>query len=140
MKDETVNDNIVTYRLTDGSYLIAEELDINEENCAIYVMSPFELIREDGKLDLVQWAITDPDFPVELNSTTVISRSITASFLQKIYKDCSLYNKILSSYSDLDDTDSMQDIYDQVDNLDTLDEFWNKLSKDKTSRWDWSAN
>ena len=59
--EELYGENLFTYRLSDGTYLIAEELDVDEDNGAIYVANPLELIRDSTMVKLRPWVIVDQD-------------------------------------------------------------------------------
>ena len=116
---------LITYRLVDGTYLIAEEVDINEENCVIYVSNPLELLRSSEGCKLIPWVIGDDDMCVELNANNIIARSETTKLISEYYYKYIAYDNIMKAmYNKEDDNDN-----DQVDNLDSLDKFFSKLEK-----------
>jgi len=116
---------LITYRLVDGTYLIAEEVDISEENSVIYVSNPLELIRSPEGCKLIPWVIGDDDTCIELNANNIIARSETTKLISEYYYKYITYDNILKAmYNKEDDNDN-----DQVDNLDSLDSFFSKLEK-----------
>lgn len=116
---------LITYRLVDGTYLIAEEVDINEENCAICVSNPLELLRSSEGCKLIPWVIGDNDTCVELNANNIIARSETTKLISEYYYKYVTYDNILKAMYNQEDNSNN----DQVDNLDSLDSFFSKLEK-----------
>lgn len=134
--EELYSENLMTYRLTDGSYIVAEELDIDEETGAIYVASPLELVRNKD-VRLIPWILVEADEPIELNAHNIISRSNTSTIITKYYLKYMAYEKIISA---LNNMNMDQDNNDALDNLDSTDDFFDKLNKPSESRWNWKAN
>jgi len=138
--EELYGENLFTYRLSDGTYLIAEELDVDEDNGAIYVANPLELIRDSTMVKLRPWVIVDQDDIVELNSTNIISRSNSSEAVISYYLKYIAYEKLLTNISNIDKDVLNQDDNDELDNLDSMDDFFDKLNKSSECRWDWKAN
>ena len=138
--EELYGENLLTYRLSDGTYLIAEELDVDEDNGAIYVTNPLELVREKATVHLRPWVIVDQDDTIELNSTNIISRSNSGETIISYYLKYIAYEKLLNNINKIDESILPLDDNDELDNLDTIDSFFNKLNKPSQSRWDWKAN
>ena len=138
--EELYGENLFTYRLSDGTYLIAEELDVDEDNGAIYVANPIELIRDSTMVKLRPWVIVDQDDIVELNSTNIISRSNSSEAVISYYLKYIAYEKLLTNISNIDKDVLNQDDNDELDNLDSMDDFFDKLNKSSECRWDWKAN
>lgn len=134
--EELYSENLMTYRLTDGSYIVAEELDIDEETGAIYVASPLELVRNKD-VRLIPWILVEADEPIELNAHNIISRSNTSTIITKYYLKYMAYEKIINA---LNNMNMDQDNNDALDNLDSTDDFFDKLNKPSESRWNWKAN
>jgi hypothetical protein len=134
--EELYSENLMTYRLTDGSYIVAEELDIDEETGAIYVASPLELVRNKD-VRLIPWILVEADEPIELNAHNIISRSNTSTVITKYYLKYMAYEKIINA---LNNMNMDQDNNDALDNLDSTDDFFDKLNKPSESRWNWKAN
>ena len=126
--------------MSDGTYLIAEELDVDEDNGAIYVANPLELIRDSTMVKLRPWVIVDQDDIVELNSTNIISRSNSSEAVISYYLKYIAYEKLLTNISNIDKDVLNQDDNDELDNLDSMDDFFDKLNKSSECRWDWKAN
>jgi hypothetical protein len=134
--EELYSENLMTYRLTDGSYIVAEELDIDEETGAIYIASPLELVRNKD-VRLIPWILVEADEPIELNAHNIISRSNTSTVITKYYLKYMAYEKIINA---LNNMNMDQDNNDALDNLDSTDDFFDKLNKPSESRWNWKAN
>lgn len=138
--EELYGENVFTYRLSDGAYLIAEELDVDEDSGAIYVANPLELIREKTTVHLRPWVIVDEDDTVELNSSNIISRSNSGETVISYYLKYIAYEKLLNNINEIDKDILHQDDNDELDNLDSIDGFFDKLNKSAECRWDWKAN
>ncbi len=138
--EELYGENVFTYRLSDGAYLIAEELDVDEDSGAIYVANPLELIREKTTVHLRPWVIVDEDDTVELNSSNIISRSNSGETVISYYLKYNAYEKLLNNINKIDKDILHQDDNDELDNLDSIDGFFDKLNKSAECRWDWKAN
>jgi hypothetical protein len=120
---------LITYRLVDGSYVIAEEVDMNEEAGVIYVISPLELIRSSEGVKLIPWIVGEDDVAIELNANNIIARSETTEMVSKYYYKYIAYNNIMKALLAKEDDESYNSNNDQVDNLDSLDSFFSKLEK-----------
>lgn len=138
--DEEEEEFLITYRLVDGSYVIAEEIDSNEESCVIYVSTPLELIRtENGGCRLVPWMMGDDDTCVELNANNIIARGETNKLLTRYYYKYIAYDRILRALTEKeDDNSSFNNDIDELDKLDSLEDFWKKL--EKPNRWNLNFN
>jgi len=69
--DDIFSENLATYKLTDSSYIVAEEVEIDKDTGSIYVANPLEMIREKGGMRLKPWIIVETDGIVELNSANI---------------------------------------------------------------------
>jgi len=128
--EELHGENVFTYRLTDGSYIIADELELDEESGAIFVADPLELIRDPAGYKLRPWILVDEENIVELNSSNIVARSSTAEMFVTSYLKFVSSERLLRKMSNIFKEDDLdQDNYDQVDNLDSLDKFFSKLEK-----------
>ena len=128
--EELYGENIFTYRLTDGSYIIADELELDEELGAIFVADPLELIRDPSGYKLRPWIMVDDENIVELNASTIIARSNTAEMFVSSYLKFVSSERLLRKMNSIFKEDELdQDDNDQVDNLDSLDKFFSKLEK-----------
>ena len=75
IQEDPFQEDLATYKLSDGSYLVAEELEINGDTGSIFIANPLEMVRERGGVRLRPWIMVDTDEIVELNTTNIISRS-----------------------------------------------------------------
>ena len=139
--EELYGENVFTYRLTDGSYIIADELELDEESGAIFVADPLELIRDETGYKLRPWIVLDDENIVELNSNNVIARSSTAAVFKTTYLKFVSAERLLRKIDSVFKEDDLdQDDYDEVDKLGSYDDFFNKLENSSKSRWNWTAN
>ena len=140
--EELYGENVFTYRLSDGSYVVADELDLDEDTGAIYVADPLELIRSaSGECKLRPWVILDEENVVEINSSNIISRSSTAKVIKSCYLKFISAERLLKQIHKLNEEGNLdQDNYDGLDKLDSSDDFFNKLEIPSKSRWNWKDN
>ena len=140
-EEDPFQEDLTTYKLSDGSYLVAEELEINSDTGSIFVANPLEMVRERGGVRLRPWILVDTDDIVELNSTNIISRSNAPTIISKYYFKFIAYDRLMESMEKaVEDLEVNQDPNDEFDNLDSTYDFFNKLHKPSNSRWDWKAN
>lgn len=143
MMDELYNslfsEDLITYRLSDGSYIIAEEVEIDEKSGAIFVVNPLELIRSQSVV-LRPWMIVEEDDFIELNSSNIVARSSTSPLLASYYLKYISYQKLLNNIHDIEKDSIHQDSNDEVDNLDSFEDYFSKLNKQSNSRWEWKDN
>lgn len=143
MMDELYNslfsDDLITYRLSDGSYIIAEEVEIDEKSGAIFVVNPLELIRSQSVV-LRPWVIVEDDDFVELNSSNIVARSNTSPLIASYYLKYVSYQKLLNNIHNIEKDSMHQDSNDEVDNLDSFEDYFSKLNKQSNSRWEWKDN
>ena len=137
--EDMFSENLATYKLTDSSYIVAEELEIDPETGSIYVANPLEMIRENGGMRLRPWILVDTDEIVEINSANIVCRTEAPKVISKYYLKYIAYDKLIDNIQKLDDEDDL-DTDDELDNLDSTYNFFDKLHKPKESRWDWKAN
>jgi len=78
---------ITSLRLSDGSYIIVEEIDFDEEINVLYVSSPVSLVADldGGNYRLKEWMLFAEDEIVEISGNHIISRSETPIYLKKAY-------------------------------------------------------
>ena len=140
--EELYGENVFTYRLSDGSYVVADELDLDEDTGAIYVADPLEFIRSaSGECKLRPWVILDEENVVEINSSNIISRSSTAEVIKSCYLKFISAERLLNQIHKLNEEGNLdQDNYDGLDKLDSSDDFFNKLETPSKSRWNWKDN
>ncbi len=142
--DDIFSENLATYKLTDSSYIVAEELEIDKDTGSIYVANPLEMIKDKGGMRLKPWIIVETDGIVELNSANIICRTEVPNVISKYYLKYIAYDKLINNIEKLEEEENNQEVdqdpNDEFDNLDSTYDFFNKLHKPKESRWDWKAN
>jgi len=137
--EDMFSENLATYKLTDSSYIVAEELEVDPETGSIYVANPLEMIRENGGMRLRPWILVDTDEIVELNALNIMCRTEAPKVISKYYLKYIAYDKLIDNIQKLDDEDDL-DTDDELDNLDSTYNFFDKLNSPTNSRWDWKAN
>ena len=105
--EDMFSENLATYKLTDSSYIVAEELEIDPETGSIYVANPLEMIRENGGVRLRPWILVDTDEIVEINSANIVCRTEAPKVISKYYLKYIAYDKLISNIQKLDDEDDL---------------------------------
>ena len=116
---------IVSYRLVDGSYIIAEEVDSEEENNVMYIASPLQLIltEKTQKSFLRPWIDCDEDELVTIAGDKIIGLSETPFALKLHYHRYLLFQRIQKVLSDDELEDALKEMFNpQVDNQDFMDD------------------
>ena len=73
--DSIEDTEVHTYHLTDGSYIIAEEVDFEEENNVIYIVLPAKLERTSYGFRFGIYTIGGIDDVTELNTRAIVTRT-----------------------------------------------------------------
>tara|TARA_R110002050_G_C8871657_1_gene508176 strand:- start:772 stop:1284 length:513 start_codon:yes stop_codon:yes gene_type:complete len=117
--------DIMSYRLVDGTYLIAEEFERDEESNIIYLAGALQLKHDDKteKCFLRSWLDSDPDELIQIAGDKVIGLTATSFPLRMHYHRYFLMEKL----NDVLTPNEMKDVIDQmfnpqVDNQDFMDE------------------
>ena len=78
---------IISYRLSDGTYLIAEEVDCDEANNILYIVNALEFIQPDesGKSYLKPWLNTEEEEMIQLCGDKIIARVETPLHIKVHY-------------------------------------------------------
>ena len=140
-QEDPFQEDLTTYKLSDGSYLVAEEHEINGDTGSIFVANPLEMVRERGGVRLRPWIIVDTDEIVELNSQNVISRSNAPNIISKYYFKFIAYDRLINNMEEMmNDKGINHDTNDAFDNLDSTQNYFNELNSPSNSRWNWKAN
>lgn len=115
---------IYSYRLTDGSHIIAEVLEDDEFEDIVFMDQPVEICKtESGRLFLESWIsqnITEDNFqPVEVYRSQIIAKSDVDEKLKEGYLRYVFLNSLKRQLGDKE----FQSIIDEInnDNLDKLD-------------------
>tara|TARA_R110002050_G_scaffold81218_1_gene173645 strand:- start:82 stop:612 length:531 start_codon:yes stop_codon:yes gene_type:complete len=127
---------IVSYRLVDGSYVIAEQVDAEEENNVMYVASPLQLMLSEKtqKSFLRPWIDCDEDELVTIAGDKIIGLSETPFALKLHYHRYLLFQRIHKVLSDDELEDALKEMFnDQVDNQDFMDDEGEDWKADSTT-------
>ena len=116
--------DIMTYRTTDGSYIIAEEVDYEESLNITYVASPLELVmQESGRGQLKPWLISDEEEVVEIFGDKIVSRAVTAFELKMHYHRYFIMEKLRNVLTKQEMNSILQEMFNpEVDKQDFTDE------------------
>lgn len=116
--------DIMSYRTTDGSYIIAEEVDYEESLNITYVASPLEFVmQESGRGYLKPWLISDEEEVVEIFGDKIVGRSVTAFELKMHYHRYFIMEKLQNVLTQQELNKVLQEMFNpQVDKQDFTDE------------------
>ena len=116
--------DIISYRTTDGSYIIAEEIDYEESLNVTYVASPLEFVMEEsGRGYLKPWLISDEEEVVEIFGDKIVSRAVTAFELKMHYHRYFIMEKLRNVLTRQELNAVLREMFNpQVDNQDFVDE------------------
>ena len=116
--------DIISYRTTDGSYIIAEEVDYEESLNITYVASPLEFVMEEsGRGYLKPWLISDEEEVVEIFGDKIVSRAVTAFELKMHYHRYFIMEKLRNVLTKQELNTVLREMFNpQVDNQDFVDE------------------
>ena len=139
--------NIISFRLSDGSYILAEEIGKDTSFDVILVDLPISVVfSNSGKLHFQTWMFqgTDDDsgriIPIELAMENIVARSETSTSLKEEYIKYNFLNEFHKRMSKEDFKNAIEHmnstvINDNIDDLDPLDDLdmtdedlWKKFS------------
>lgn len=133
MLEQILEANIYTYRLTDGSYIVAEEINIefdDEEeeynSNVIYVTMPAQIIFTEQGYAITPWNIISIYDLTELNSDNIVSRSEAPMDLKTHYNKFILIQKIKENLE--------EQLMEKLFTNDTIDK---QDFNEPNRRWDW---
>ena len=116
--------DIMSYRTTDGCYVIAEEVDYEESLNITYVASPLEFVLEEsGKGYLKPWLISEEEEVVEIFGDKIVGRTETAFDLKMHYHRYFIVEKLRNVLTKQELNSILQEMFNpQVDNQDLAEE------------------
>ena len=133
MLDQILEANIYTYRLTDGSYIVAEEIDVEPEEFdeeyesnVLYVTMPGQIIFTEEGYSISYWNLTSIHNLTELNADNIVSRSEAPIDLKSHYFRFVLINKLKENLEE-----------QLIENLFNTDAFDKLDSNEHNRRWEW---
>ncbi len=147
--------DLMTYRLVDGSYIMAEEVDVDEENNVFFIGDPLELIRNSFGFRITPWGFpTDTPELIQLCGDQIITRSEACPELRKYYgqfvskradinnmTEEELREKIDKTFAELDKLDQEEAYNEESEQSEFQEELQPKVIKKSSlnhPRWDWS--
>lgn len=113
---------IMSYRLVDGSYVIAEEIDMDEDNNVLFIAGALELVQDGTKSFLKAWINSDSDELIELAGDKIVGRTQTPLHIKLHYHRYNIIEK-LHEHLTKNELDQVLDqmFFPQVDNQDFTD-------------------
>jgi hypothetical protein len=112
---------IMSYRLVDGSYVIAEEVDHDEENNILYIAGALELNTDinTGKGYFKPWLDSEDDELIQLVGDKILARSETPLKYKSHYHKYYLLQQVKINLSE----EEIDDVLNQISNplVDNLD-------------------
>lgn len=141
-KNKIENASLFCYRLIDGNYIMAEEVDYDLEEDIIYIINPALLTMDKGTIRLSPYCITEISQPVFLKDTSIVSSHEAPMTLRRSYFQFSLYqmmSQILPS-NELDEILSLfSPVVDSTDGEEVNEFDFNKpykfKKKDNDNPW-----
>jgi hypothetical protein len=92
--DNIEETEVYTYHLTDGSYIIAEEIDYEEEYDITYIVLPAKLERTHYGFKFGIYTIGDMNDVTELNTKAIVTRTEAPFGLKCDYLRYIIANKV----------------------------------------------
>lgn len=133
LKEHLRESAIMSYRLVDGSYLIAEEVDYDEGSNIIYIAGALELeyASRNGKSFLKPWMATEEEEMIIISADKIIGRAETPMHLKIHYHKYFLVEKLHEHLTRGELEEVMNLIFNpQVDKQDLTDE-----EEDSSESW-----
>jgi len=137
MSLEEPEGDIFTYRLTDGNYIIAEEVDYDEAAKMLYIVNPIKIIEKDGKYKFTEYVITDPSTAVTLKDEHVVATALAPHKLKNNYLHFNILNSLQNVLSNSELNEIIKLMFPVVDSKDTMNqqEEEEEFEPDETESW-----
>ena len=115
---------IQSYRLVDGSYVIAEEVDRDEQYNVLYLAGALEFVVErDGKGFLKPWLQTEEDDFVQVSGDKVVGTTDTPFHLKMHYHRYFIVEKLQDLLTPKEMSTVLKQMFNPpVDNQDFMDD------------------
>jgi hypothetical protein len=128
---------IYTYRLSDGNYIMAEEVDYDEAAKMLFIVNPVRIIEKDGKYKFTQYLITDPSSAVTLKDEHVVATAIAPMKLKNNYLHFNILNSLQNVLSNAELNEIIKLMFPVVDSKDTINqqEEEEEFEPDETESW-----
>ena len=144
---DVMNAPIYTYRLTDGSYIVAEELtpDLLSEkeeefiDDMVYCTMPGLIVFTESAYSIMSWNITTTTDITELQYSNIVARSEAPPDLKlnyfKFVVNCKSYEREQGDDIIDDLFEEFKETFIPIDDLDKQDS--NEVTDIYKKRWDW---
>jgi len=120
LRDYLNNFNLINYRLTDGSNIIANEKHYDNESESFYISTAIELkVTGRGNSIFIPWILSEDDDIIKIHKDRVIASASVIDDIQIQYHRYLIKNNLQDSLTD----DEINVILDRLftDDLDNLD-------------------
>lgn len=117
--------SVCSYRLVDGTYLIAENVDTDDENNILHLAAPLQLTFDEieQKSYLRPWLDSEEDELVQLAGDKIVGFTETPFFLKLHYHRFFIIEKLRNVLTEGELNDLMNDMFNPpVDNQDLTDD------------------
>jgi len=95
LKKHISESDIMSYRTTDGSYILAEEVDYEESLNITYVAGALELVMNKGRSFLQPWLMSEDHEVVEIFGDKIVGRAEPTFELKMHYHRYFLTEKLM---------------------------------------------
>jgi hypothetical protein len=116
---------IISYRLIDGSYVLAEEIDYDYDNNIVYIADAIELNVDNrtNRAYFTPWLDTDDDEPIQLVGDKIIGRTETPMHLKMDYHRYYILQKLKNILTKDEISKVVNEMFNPpVDNQDFMEE------------------
>ena len=117
---------IISYRLVDGSYIVAEEVDHDDENNIVYLGGALQVDLNPitGKTYLSPWLDSDEDELIQLVGDKIVGRTETPLRMKLNYHRYFIMDKLKNVLTQNEMESVLQEMFNPpVDNQDLTDEY-----------------
>ena len=135
LKEYLYDCNIMSYRLVDGSYIIAEEYDVDDSTNVVSIVAPLliEFSSRSGRSYMQPWIMTPEDELVYLSGDKIVARAETTLELKLHYHKYFLVEKLQHVLTDKEIHEVIKQIFKpEVDNLDFKENYENFWENDNS--------
>ena len=115
---------IMSYRLVDGSYILAEEIDADEDNNVIYIADALELNVIGARAYFTCWLDSEEDEMIQLVGDKIVGRTETPMHLKMDYHRYYILQKVKNVLTKDEISKVIEEMFNPpVDNQDLTDEY-----------------
>jgi len=122
-KIEKLSDaSVMTYRLVDGSYIMAEEVDYDFEDKIIFIINPVKILEKPGGYQFTSWTITEPSQVITLKERMIMAQAAAPTTLKHNYFQFGLLKMAKEQLTSNEFDEIIQLLFPVVDSKDSDDD------------------